>query len=972
MSGNSLESLLERMKQGSVTQGWGAVSIFSRGRLNRLLEQQYIERFNSLGFLPPFSGKVFLDDLQSHYVELQDIMLGQPRLSFNTASLTNSTALLTMNILSGRYVASRQAAGALKTLGSTFNITESQGFTLEMDIDLSMVVGEIDKQGKVKLNLSEGVNFRCNLAGDDDVTNSRLSAFLKESFAVLPTHRSVFQLGMLELKGYSYLAPTSFRILTQAAPGAKIRGALNYGEGGVVIFIRLMGNTADGSFPPDGSFPYLLPDDQEPDGSDRYTATLVLSQAMIPYIEHNRLEVLNNLLFPGDNFFEAREQREPADLAVFGNINPKRTRITLEPTFQTIQAGGTQRFILRDWNGTQIQASEWSAVSLQSHTAQGHGKIEDGLYTAAAKNVIGHDSLHVVVTAEYETGGITYTASALLLVEYDCVMVAPQTAVYPTRVQSQPIVLKAATVDATDVTWDPLAPKYGTLTFQGNQATFTPDARSRTKGLVVQQIEVKGAETRRVSLVLVNAQQQLRIDPAYVPAEHKSVDVQLTDDATLLPGVPRRWKVISGGGTVSSSGKFTATAQGPASSSVVQCEIVSNGVVLSSGYSVVELSELEPEPAWKRLTQFTVKVPGGVEPERQGSLYANGYQQLRLGILVETEPVDGKEYLLSVTEKASLKLADYDSDDEVEPVDEPLEGIPTTDSERWRSRLVANRFELAIARTAVQDNSPSAAISRMEIYLHTRERANEVRTFYATLQSDWDKQWKKSTDFTTDPNKTVAITPLAIPEFKPTDYEFERRRVAGGSGGPDGSEDDDFDFHLRTVDYWSLRYVGGGGVPGTTFEMLEFVRVDENPIYRFPSISSIRWESEQYRETMFSWTGYIFRDPLKDEPIDKIKFDVALESIVKSESLDVNVNFSYFEQGLLVISLHRSDRIPYIARGDIYRDKLSRDLAVILIDKRGNPHSRRISFFPSSTVGDRNRLTHTLFTPGLEGRQVNE
>lgn len=962
MSVNSLESLLARMRQGSVTQGWGAISIFSRGRLNRLLEQQYIERFNGYGFLPAFSGQVFLDDLQSRSIELEGIMLGQPRLSFNTASLTNSTAVVTMNILSGHYAASRHPAGAVKALSSTFNISEAQGFTLEMDIDLSMVVGEIDKQGKVKLNLSEGVNFRCNLAGDDEATNTRLSDFLKESFEDLPAHRSVFQLGMLELKGYSYLTPTSFRILTQAAPGAKVRGALNFGEGGVVIFIRLAGNATDGRFPPDSSFPYLLPDDQEPDGSDRYSAALILSEAMIPYIENGRLDVLNNLVFPGDNVFEEVERHIPTDLGVFGNINAKRTRISLEPTFQTIQAGGTQRFTLRNWNGAVIQASEWEAVSLQSHTAPGHGTITDGLYTAAARNLIGHESLHVVVTAKYVAGGITYTASALLLVVYDSVTVAPRTSVYPTRAQSQPIVLKATTMNATNVTWAPLMPEYGTLTHQGNQATFTPDARSRTKGLVVQQIEVTGAETRRLSLVLLNAQQQLRIDPAYVPAVRKSVDLQLRDDATLLPSLPRRWKVISGDGTVSSTGHFTASAQGPASSSVVQCEIVSNGVVLSSGYSVVELSELEPEPTWETLSQFTIKVPGGLEGGKLGSLYANGYQQLKTEIVVETTPVDNREYPLSVSEKASMRLVDDGVGDEIEPVDEPHEGMPVSDREKWRSRLVENRFDLAEPRVATQDNSPSAAISRIDIYLHTRDTANAVKTFHAKFQKDRPTRWIKSTDYT-DPNSKIEITPRAIPQFQPSDYEFERVRVDGGSGGPGDPEDDDFDFHLRTVDYWKLRYVGNLVLSGTAFETLEFVSVDANDVHMSISTSTIRWESEQLAETMFSWTGYIFKDPLKGEPLDKVKFDDALKDVVKDESLDIDVNSSVFEDGLLVISLHRSDRIPYIRQGNQSRDKLSRDLAVMLFDKRGNPHIRRISFLPPSTVGDRNRLVHSLFTP---------
>ncbi|NQD73545.1 hypothetical protein, partial [Pseudomonas sp. CM27] len=51
----SLEQLLEKMKQGSVTLGWGAVAVYSRRQLNRLLEQQYLQRLAENNFLPPFS-----------------------------------------------------------------------------------------------------------------------------------------------------------------------------------------------------------------------------------------------------------------------------------------------------------------------------------------------------------------------------------------------------------------------------------------------------------------------------------------------------------------------------------------------------------------------------------------------------------------------------------------------------------------------------------------------------------------------------------------------------------------------------------------------------------------------------------------------------------------------------------------------------------------------------------------------------
>lgn len=962
MSVNSLESLLDRMRQGSVTQGWGAVSVFSRSRVNRLLEQQYIERFNGHSFLPPFSGRIAQGEESYDFVELKNIGLGQPLLSFNTASLTNSTAILTMNIVSGSYTASRQLPGAQATLLSAYKMTESQGLKLEMDIDLSLVVGEIDKRGRVKLNLSEAVNFRCNIAGEDEATNARFASFFKQRFEELPEHRSVFQLGMLDLKGYNYLTPTSFRILTQAAPGAKIQDALNFGDGGVVVFIRLLGNVSDGQFPPDASFPYLIPDDQETDGSDRYSATLVLSEAMLEYVEDGQLDVLNNLLFPGENIFEERERHVPKDLGVFGNISPKQTRTSLEPGFKTIKAGDTQTFTLRDWKGQAIQASKWSAVSLQSHRDEGDGTIANGVYTSASKAVIGHDSLHVVVTADYVNGDVTYTASALLLVVFDEMTVAPRLATYAARTQVQPIVLTASTAHAGPVTWSLLAPEYGALVQHGNQGEFTPDARAGSKGLVVQRVEASGGEKRQSALVLLNAQQQLKIDPPWIPALKHSDNVQLKDDASLLPDVPRRWKVISGGGTVDANGRFSAPAQGVASSSVVQCEIVRNGVVLSSGYSVVDLSEQDPEPTWEHLTSFSIKVPGGTDEERLGSLYGNGYQQLQTQIRVEPTPVDGKAYRLSVIERASMRLVEDSSKDNMEFVDDALEGIPEGDAEIWRSRLVTNRFEPAIPRIAGQSDSSTVdpIVSQLNFYIHSRAKGGVTTTFHAMFQADTGGWWRSSD--VQEKNSKIQLTPLTIPELSEADYTFERRRVDGGSGGPTpgGDPDDDFNFHLRTVDYWALAYTGrAGGIQGVKFLTLEFLPIDGKET----NITTIRWESEQLAETMFSWTGYIFVDPKVPTTNDKINFDQVSKDVMNRANLDVKVNQDSFEHGTLVISLHRLDNVIYVRPTDKSRAKLSRSIAVSLIDSRGNTHKRRISFLAPGVVGARNKLTHTLFTP---------
>lgn len=140
---------------------------------------------------------------------------------------------------------------------------------------------------------------------------------------------------------------------------------------------------------------------------------------------------------------------------------------------------------------------------------------------------------------------------------------------------------------------------------------------------------------------------------------------------------------------------------------------------------------------------------------------------------------------------------------------------------------------------------------------------------------------------------------------------------------------------------------------------MEFMAVDGIEI----TTGTIRWESEQLAEEMFSWTGHIFQDPLKPVNSNKIQFDGLMKDVVKSENLDINVDHSVFERGKLVISMHRSDRVPYIRPTNTSRAKLSRDLAVLLIDKNGNPHRRRISYLPSSIVGDRNKLVHTEFFP---------
>ena len=75
MAGNSRADILAKMQQGSITEGWGAITVFNRTRLNRILLQQWIEKYDGSGYMPPFSGRAYTNELKTEYSDLNDIVL---------------------------------------------------------------------------------------------------------------------------------------------------------------------------------------------------------------------------------------------------------------------------------------------------------------------------------------------------------------------------------------------------------------------------------------------------------------------------------------------------------------------------------------------------------------------------------------------------------------------------------------------------------------------------------------------------------------------------------------------------------------------------------------------------------------------------------------------------------------------------------------------------------------------------------
>jgi hypothetical protein len=282
MANYSLAELTNRMQGKSITLGWDAVVFMNRAKVNSLLEQQYVTRFNRDSFLKRIFGAPAMTPDGDEVLELSGLILSHPRLSFEKASLRNSQATATMDIVSGTvsYVrkGSNQVPGAILY---SYVVSVNQGYTLTMDIDLAASKGTVNEQGKVIVDIGDGYNCRCNLVNEDKAQET-LGDFFKALFLEQKPEDRVYELGMLDLRDVDLLAPRSFQIRTMATDEGKIRTSDDYGEGAVVLLVRTKGNPTEGADPSEGALDYLIPNDRDSQtGKAIYSGALVLASRVV-------------------------------------------------------------------------------------------------------------------------------------------------------------------------------------------------------------------------------------------------------------------------------------------------------------------------------------------------------------------------------------------------------------------------------------------------------------------------------------------------------------------------------------------------------------------------------------------------------------------------------------------------------------------------------------------------------------------
>ncbi|MGR4976808.1 hypothetical protein ACIPQ1_28675 [Pseudomonas sp. LARHCG127] len=283
MSRESVADFVAWLEQRPRTLGWDAIVAYDQSKANTLLRQEYIQRFDSGRYFDPLTFNVQYSP--THWDYLYDYILDAPRLSFETSDISNSKATLTMRIVGGKQVTVKQAVGERVTSVTRIGLADAlNGPLLHMLVPLERTPGTEDSLGRVTLDLSKGggVYGEFYLTVGDGMEQDWVAAEkFRQLFEALDDDQKVFELNSLARDPSELLRPEKFYIRTHPAPGGNVRGAPNFGEGEVLVFIQMRGGASDDEvgFPPSNAgMHYLIPQDG---GSEPLSATILLGNRFL-------------------------------------------------------------------------------------------------------------------------------------------------------------------------------------------------------------------------------------------------------------------------------------------------------------------------------------------------------------------------------------------------------------------------------------------------------------------------------------------------------------------------------------------------------------------------------------------------------------------------------------------------------------------------------------------------------------------
>lgn len=246
-----IEDQLDWLSKESRIFSWDMIVGLNRDKLNQMLSQLYIRRFNGQGFRDPFTAPLNIEG-QKRF--LQDAMLDVPQLSFPDLNANKPMAQLALRLISGSDVTVRIGPES-RYVERLDYVSPIVGPLLTINVDLKKAGGTITVEKKLLLNLAHCEEKDFNLHFDLDIEIQRLGgAAFYALFEKLPEDEKVFELGKIKLHGNEMFRPRSFTLLPQADKDSAT------GDGAILAFVSMQ-EGHEGTEPPtsDKVFRYMIP-----------------------------------------------------------------------------------------------------------------------------------------------------------------------------------------------------------------------------------------------------------------------------------------------------------------------------------------------------------------------------------------------------------------------------------------------------------------------------------------------------------------------------------------------------------------------------------------------------------------------------------------------------------------------------------------------------------------------------------------
>ena len=267
----TIDELLRLMRAKPFTLTWNAIIAYDRTKANKVLLQEYISRFNTASYFPPFSDPIPTVAQEVEWV--YNFLVDTPRMSFEISDIKRREVKLHMKVLGGTQLTITTESGRAAAISRVAVYDALQAADFDMNIDLEETGGSVDREGQVVLNLVKGRGPMLYF-GPTRNQREKGGAYMLNKIKALRPEITVYVINELKNDAGQFLQIKSFEIRIHAEPGAKVARAANFGEGAVLMFVTMEGEN-NGLFPAtDEDFDFLIPQGD-------YSSTTMLEQEFV-------------------------------------------------------------------------------------------------------------------------------------------------------------------------------------------------------------------------------------------------------------------------------------------------------------------------------------------------------------------------------------------------------------------------------------------------------------------------------------------------------------------------------------------------------------------------------------------------------------------------------------------------------------------------------------------------------------------